>query len=87
LSKIYFRVNPGEKEFSIQEGTITEVSLTEEAEKGRANQELKSRLKKITGEEPGIISGAKSRRKELVFDQGEDEVRSKISDFSQKVKN
>jgi uncharacterized protein YggU (UPF0235/DUF167 family) len=87
LSKIYFRVNPGEKEFSIQEGTIPEVSLTEEAENGRANQELKSRLEKITGEEPGIISGAKSRRKELVFDQGEDEVRSKISDFSQKVKN
>lgn len=87
MSKIYFRVNPGEKEFSIKEGTIPEVSLTEEAENGRANQELKSRLEKITGEEPGIISGAKSRRKELVFDQGEDKVRSKISDFSRKVKN
>ncbi|MFB6241289.1 MAG: hypothetical protein ABEJ36_00615 [Candidatus Nanosalina sp.] len=81
MSEIYFRVSPGETEFSIQEGTIPEVSLTEEAENGKANQQLKQKLEEVTGEEPGIISGAKSRRKKLVFDLEEDEVRSKIRGF------
>jgi uncharacterized protein YggU (UPF0235/DUF167 family) len=81
VSKIYFRVNPGETEFSIENGSIPEVSLTEKAENGRANTELKKKLEQITGERPGIISGAKSKRKKLVFDQDEEEVKTKIGEF------
>jgi uncharacterized protein YggU (UPF0235/DUF167 family) len=87
VSEIYFRVRPGEKEFSIQEGMIPEISLEAEAENGKANQQLKQKLEEITGEKPGIVSGARSRRKKLVFGQEEDVVRSKISDYSEKVKN
>lgn len=81
MSEIHFRVNPGEKEFSIEKGSIPEVSLTREPENGKANAELKNRLKEITGEEPGIVSGTSSRRKKLVFNQEEEEIRSKIRDF------
>lgn len=80
LTEIYFRVKPDEKEFGIENSTIPEVSLTEKAENGRANVQLKRKLAEITGEKPGIISGKKSRRKKLVFDQSEDKIREKIEE-------
>jgi len=38
-------------------------------------------LEKITGERPGILSGHRSRRKKLVFDQEEDEIRKKLGQY------
>ena len=75
-------MKPGQEKFELEDGTIPEVSVTEEAENGRANAKLKNRLEEITGEKPGIISGAKSRRKKLVFDQEEKVIREKISEFT-----
>ena len=80
MTEIYFKVKPGEKSFSIEEGKMPEVKITVEAENGRANTKLKDRLEALTGERPGIISGHKSRRKKLVFDQSEEKVRKKISE-------
>ncbi len=82
MTEIYFRVRPGQEKFRVEESTIPEVSLTEEAENGRANAQLKNKLEEVTGEKPGIISGVKSRRKKLVFDQEEEKIRQKLSEFT-----
>lgn len=80
MTEIYFKVKPGEKEFSIEKGGMPRVKLTAEAENGRANVQLRNKLEELTGERPGIISGQKSRRKKLVFDQDEETIREKISE-------
>jgi len=82
MVEIYFKVKPGQKNFRVEDGTMPEVSLEAEAENGRANAHLLEKLEQITGERPGIISGHKSRRKKLVFDQDEEVVREKISKVS-----
>lgn len=80
IVEMYFKVKPDSEEFNISKGHILEVELTEKAENGRANTELLKKLENITGEKPGIISGHSSRRKKLVFDQEEDEIREKIAE-------
>lgn len=82
MVQIYFKLKPGEKNFEVEDGKMPEVSLTVEAENGRANTRLIEKLEQITDERPGIISGHKSRRKKLVFDQDEEKVREKISKVS-----
>ena len=84
LTEIYFKVNPGQENFNIKEEEMVKVDLTEEASKGRANTELIAKLKKITGEEPGLVSGHSSSRKKLVFDQEESEIRRKIDEYNRK---
>jgi len=81
MAEIYFKVKPGSQEFGVEEGHIIEVSLTEKAEQGRANTQLLDKLEQLTGEKPGIVSGHLSRRKKLVFDQKEDKIREKISNY------
>lgn len=78
IAEIYFKVEPDAEEFRISVRRMPEIKLTEKAEKGRANAELLKELKRITGEKPGLISGHSSRRKKLLFDQSENQVRKKL---------
>lgn len=82
MTEIYFRVRPDSEKFRITESRIIEVELTEKAENGRANAELLRKMREVTGEKPGIVSGHSSRRKKLIFNQGEEKIRSKVSSYT-----
>ncbi|MFB6292232.1 MAG: DUF167 domain-containing protein [Candidatus Nanohaloarchaea archaeon] len=79
MAKIYVKVEPGSEEFSVEtEGMFPRVHLTEEAENGRANSELLDRLEGILGQKPGIISGHRSRRKQVKVDLPKEEIMQKL---------
>ncbi len=79
MAKIYVKVEPESEEFSVEtEGMFPRIHLTETAENGRANTELIDRLKEILGEKPGIVSGHKSRRKQVAVDLPKQEILEKL---------
>ncbi|MFB6204249.1 MAG: DUF167 domain-containing protein [Candidatus Nanohaloarchaea archaeon] len=78
MGSIYVKVRPGSEEFRIEENDFLTVYLEEDAEKGRANSELVSRLEDVLGVKPGIISGHSSRRKKLRADMPADEMKEKM---------
>ncbi|MFB6145689.1 MAG: DUF167 domain-containing protein [Candidatus Nanohaloarchaea archaeon] len=80
MTQIYVKVRPGSKEFRIETGHIPTLYLESEAENGKANAELVSRIKEIVGEKPAIMSGHKSRRKKLKIDMSEGEFRRKLEE-------
>lgn len=79
MTEVYVKVEPDSDEFRIEQGSIPRVYLEQPAENGKANAELVRRLKDITGEKPGILSGHKSRRKKLSLKMSEKEFRNKIA--------
>lgn len=81
MTEIRVKVEPDSSEFDVEEAQIPRIELESEAENGRANQELKNRLEQVTGKKIGIISGHKSRRKKIVVDMPEEELRRKIGEF------
>lgn len=80
MTEIHVKVEPGSSEFDIEERQIPRIKLESEAENGEANAELKRRLEQLTGEKAGIVSGHRSRRKKIVIDMPEDELRQKLRD-------
>ncbi len=81
MTELYIKVVPGSEEFRIENGHIPKVYLEEEAENGRANRELVSKLESVLGEKPGIISGHKSRRKKIKVPLEEEKVRQKFEEI------
>lgn len=81
MTEIYVKVEPDSGEFKVENGQIPRIELESEAENGKANQELKRRLKDITGKKAGIVSGHKSRRKKIAVDMPEDQLRRKIGEI------
>lgn len=82
MTEIYVKVTPGSNEFRVENSEIPEIELESEAENGKANAELKRRLEEITGQKAGIVSGHSSRRKKIVLDLPEDEIRQKLRDYN-----
>lgn len=80
MTQFYVKVVPDCEEFSIDRGTYPEVSLTEKAENGRANTELKEKIGEILGTSVGIVSGHKSSRKKLAVDMEEQEVEKRLEE-------
>lgn len=81
MTEIYVKVEPASDEFKVENGQIPRIELESEAENGKANTELKRRLKDITGKKIGIVSGHKSRRKIIVVDMPEKELRRKLGEI------
>jgi uncharacterized protein YggU (UPF0235/DUF167 family) len=65
MGEIYVKVEPESNEFEVENKAIPVIRLENRAESGRANQELKRRLKQIFGDKTGIVSGHRSRRKKV----------------------
>ncbi|MFB6144338.1 MAG: DUF167 domain-containing protein [Candidatus Nanohaloarchaea archaeon] len=80
MTEIDVKVETGKDEFSLENGYMVKVGLTEEPENGRANAELVRELEKVLGKKPGIIRGHSSRRKKLKVDLPEEEVERKLED-------
>lgn len=81
MTEIHVKVVPGSEEFRVETGYMPKIYLEEEAENGRANQELVHKLESILGEKPGIISGHKSRRKKLKVPLEEKKIRQKLEEI------
>lgn len=82
MSAFYVKVEPGSERFGIDvSGTYPRVSLEAEPSQGRANEELVRRLSEVLGCAVGIVSGHRSRRKKLVADMPEDEVKRILEDY------
>jgi len=84
MTEIYVKVEPGSDKLDIEPGFMPKIYLTEEAEKGRANKQLKDELENIIGERPGIISGSKSRRKKLKISMDRKTFQTKIKEGREK---
>lgn len=80
MTEIYVKVEPDSREFRVENGHIPKIYLESEAENGQANDELKRRLKQITGHKTGIVSGHRSRRKKIVIDMPEKQLRQKLGE-------
>jgi uncharacterized protein YggU (UPF0235/DUF167 family) len=80
MTEIYVKVEPGSSQFKVENGQIPRIKLESEAENGKANTELKQRIENITGKKPGIVSGHRSRRKKIVVDMPEEELRRKLGE-------
>jgi uncharacterized protein (TIGR00251 family) len=78
MVEIYVKVEPGRDEFEVEEGDMPKFKLEKRAENGRANTELVKRIKELTGEKPGIVSGHTSRRKKITIDLDKQEFMEKI---------
>lgn len=78
MAGIYLKVKPGEDEFRIKFNDLPKVHLENNAEAGRANTELVSRLEQILGEKPGIVSGHKSKRKKIKVDLEKHEITERL---------
>lgn len=78
MPEIYVKVEPDSNKFKIENGSMPKIYLKQPAENGRANAELVRKLKKLTGENIGIVSGHKSRRKKLSIESSEKEFREKL---------
>lgn len=81
MTEFYVKVSPGKESFSVERGSYPRVMLTEEAENGRANAELTSKLAEVLGEKPGIVSGHKSRRKKLKIDLEQEELEQRLEEM------
>ncbi|MCD6414129.1 MAG: YggU family protein [Candidatus Diapherotrites archaeon] len=85
-ARITVKATPGAKNFSItgfNEWTgELEVKLKNPPLKGKANQELIHELEKVLNAEVRLLSGEKSRRKQVeVLGKSQDEVRVLIKSF------
>ena len=81
MAEFYVKVETDSEQFQIKnKGAITNVSLTEKAENGRANAELVKHMEKILDQKPAIISGHHSRRKKLKVDISEKELERKLEE-------
>lgn len=79
MTEVYFKINPDSKEIDFDtESDIIQASLTEKAEKGRANIQLVHLIEKRTGLQAAIVSGHKSGRKKLKIDGSEEELRENL---------
>lgn len=84
VMQTYIKVEPGADEFRIELDDHPVVHLENKPENGRANSELVSRLEKIIGEKPGIVSGHRSRMKKIRADLTEEEFNRKLEDYNGK---
>jgi len=80
MTQLYVKVQPDSDGFRIERGTYPKIYLGNKAENGKANTELLNRLEEITGEQPGIVSGHKSKRKKIAIDMTEKEFEECIED-------
>jgi uncharacterized protein (TIGR00251 family) len=80
MTEIYVKVEPDSDEFKIEKGSMPKIYLEQPAENGRANAELVRKIEQITGENVGIVSGHKSRRKKLSIESPEKEFREKLEE-------
>jgi len=78
MARINVKVVPGSDRFRVEKGMYPKIHLTSPAENGKANAELVDRLTGILGVKTGIVSGHKSRRKEIAADLPEDEMMEKL---------
>ncbi len=78
MPEIYVKIEPDAGEFKIREADFLKIKLENPAENNKANKELIRRLRKLSGEKVGIISGHKSRRKKL-------RIESEVQEFKEKL--
>jgi len=79
MAQLYLKVEPGSDAFGIDcSGTYPLISLESEASQGCANRELMERLSDMLGEEIGIVSGHRSRRKKIAVDMVKEDVLQKL---------
>ncbi|MFB6199359.1 MAG: DUF167 family protein [Candidatus Nanohaloarchaea archaeon] len=81
MTEIYVKVEPDSKGFRVEKGSMYRFYLENEAEHGKANQELVKRVEEITGEKPAIISGHSSGRKKLKIPLAEEEFREAMEEY------
>lgn len=80
MSHFHIKVETEQDEFSIDTGgTYPRIGVEAPAENGRANAELTARLSEELGTDVGIVSGHRSRRKEIAVDMEKDEALSRLS--------
>lgn len=72
-------VKPNSRKFEakMHEGRL-HVSLTEQAEKNKANIELVKELSKMLGCDVRLVSGAASKRKKLALNLDENEMKKRL---------
>jgi len=78
VAEIYVKVEPGSDEFRIEFRDYPIIYLEQEAESGKANSELLSRLEEISGGKPVIVSGHRSRRKKIKVDIDKGRLRGRL---------
>ena len=78
MTEFYVKVKPDSKQFKIEKSTYPIIYLVSEAENGRANTELISKLEKILDENVAIISGHKSSRKKLKTDLSQNHIEKRL---------
>jgi len=82
MTEFYVKVRPNNSEQAVNtSSSITELRLEQPAENGRANSELIQLMKNILDEEPGTISGHRSRRKKLKTGLTRDEVEKRLEQY------
>jgi len=82
MTEFYVKVRPNNSEQAVNtSSSITELRLEQPAENGRANSELIQLMKNILDEEPGIISGHRSRHKKLKTGLTRDEVEKRLEQY------
>lgn len=81
MTRLYITVHPDSDSFRVETGgRFPAVFIEAPADDGRANAALRSRLTDILGTEPGIVSGHRSRRKQIAVDSlSEDEILDRLA--------
>lgn len=83
MTTFYVKVTPDADTFTVDtSGTYPRVALTAPADRGRANAELVSRLSSLLGTDVRLVSGHRSRRKELAVDMPGSDVMAALSSVS-----
>lgn len=83
MTTFYVKVTPDAERFTVDtSGAYPRVTVTAPADQGRANTELVSRLSSLLDTPVRIVSGHRSRRKELAADMPEEDVMAALSSFS-----
>ena len=82
MAEIYVKVRTDQETFRIEHSDFPIIHLESEAVNGKANAELVSRLEKILGQKPAIISGHRSRRKKIKADLPKEQITQKLGEYN-----
>ncbi|MFB6077028.1 MAG: DUF167 domain-containing protein [Candidatus Nanohaloarchaea archaeon] len=81
MTTCYVKVTPDADTFTVDiSGTYPRVTVPEPAENGRANEFLRERLSRVLDADVGIVSGHRSRRKEIAVDLPRSEIDRRLSE-------
>lgn len=80
MTRFYVKVTPGAETFTVDtSGTHPRITIPAPAEQGQANAVLCDELGRVLGSPVRIVSGHRSRRKEITVELPEEDVESRLN--------